>query len=161
MIAVRDSEVSSQALGVNPMKIKVFAFTVSAAITGLAGAFLAHYMLFLTPQIFGILLSIQLLLMIVLGGLGTVHGVFFGAVLIGVLETGISIAKDALPSSIGGLPGIEPLVFGAILVSVIAFEPTGIYSRWVKIRSYMEFFPIYRRKSFKRQRVYLKTERLK
>ncbi|MCP4862899.1 MAG: branched-chain amino acid ABC transporter permease, partial [Alteromonas sp.] len=59
MIAVRDSEVSSQALGVNPMKIKVFAFTVSAAITGLAGAFLAHYMLFLTPQIFGILLSIQ------------------------------------------------------------------------------------------------------
>ena len=44
MIAVRDSEVSSQALGVNPMKIKVFAFTVPAAITGLAGAFLAHYM---------------------------------------------------------------------------------------------------------------------
>jgi branched-chain amino acid transport system permease protein len=99
--------------------------------------------------------------MIVLGGLGTVHGVFFGAVLIGVLETGISIAKDILPSSIGGLPGIEPLVFGVILVSVIAFEPTGIYSRWVKIRSYMEFFPIYRRKSFKRQRAYLKTERLR
>ncbi len=161
MIAVRDSEVSSQALGVNPMKIKVFAFTVSAAITGLAGAFLAHYMSFLTPQIFGILLSIQLLLMIVLGGLGTVHGVFFGAVLIGVLETGISIAKDTLPSSIGGLPGIEPFVFGAILISVIVFEPTGIYGRWIKIRSYMEFFPIYRRKSFKRQRAYLKTERLR
>ena len=69
--------------------------------------------------------------MIVLGGLGTVHGVFFGAVLIGVLETGISIAKDTLPSSISGLPGIEPFIFGAILISVIAFEPTGIYGRWV------------------------------
>ena len=156
MIAVRDSEVSSQALGVNPMKIKFCLYRVSRY-NGFSRCLFSAYMLFLTPQIFGILLSIQLLLMIVLGGLGTVHGVFFGAVLIGVLRTGISIAKDALPSSIGSLPGIEPLVFGVILVCVIAFEPTGLYSRWVKIRSYMEFFPIYRRKSFKRQRTYLKT----
>ena len=161
MIAVRDSEVSAQSLGIKVLPVKVFAFAVSAGITGLAGGLLAHYLQYLAPEIFGILLSIQLLLMVVMGGLGTVHGAFLGALLIGFLETGISIAKDLMPASIGHVAGLEPLVFGLILISVIVFEPTGLYGRWVKIKLYLEYFPMYRRKSFKRQRSYLKTERLK
>ena len=160
MIAVRDSEVSACSLGVKVARTKIFAFAVSAAITGLAGALFAHYLQFISPEIFWVILSIQLLLMIVVGGLGTVHGAIFGAALFGLLETGINLAKDYLPSNIGSQPGLEPLLFGIILVGFIIFEPQGVYGRWVKIRSYFELFPLYRRKTFVRQRSYLKTERM-
>lgn len=160
MIAVRDSEVSARSLGVRVARTKIFAFAVSAAITGLAGALFAHYLQFISPEIFGVVLSIQLLLMIVAGGLGTVHGAIFGAALVGLLETGINLAKDYLPPGIGSQPGLEPLLFGIILVGFIIFEPQGVYGRWVKIRSYFELFPLYRRKTFARQRTYLKTDRM-
>ena len=160
MIAVRDSEVSACSLGVKVARTKIFAFAVSAAITGLAGALFAHYLQFISPEIFWVILSIQLLLMIVVGGLGTVHGAIFGAALFGLLETGINLVKDYLPSNIGSQPGLEPLLFGIILVGFIIFEPQGVYGRWVKIRSYFELFPLYRRKTFVRQRSYLKTERM-
>ena len=86
MLAVRDSEVSAQSLGIRVARTKVLAFLLSAMITGLAGGLFAHFIQFLSPETFGILLSIQLLLMIVVGGLGTVHGAIFGAFLIGLLE---------------------------------------------------------------------------
>ncbi|MCY4048096.1 MAG: branched-chain amino acid ABC transporter permease [Hyphomicrobiales bacterium] len=160
MIAVRDSEVSARSLGVKVARTKIFAFAVSAAITGFAGALFSHYLQFISPEIFGVVLSIQLLLMIVVGGLGTVHGAIFGAALVGLLETGINLAKDYLPPGIGSQPGLEPLLFGIILVGFILFEPQGVYGRWVKIRSYFELFPLYRRKTFVRQRSYLKTDRM-
>ena len=78
-------------------RTKITAFFISACITGLAGGLMAHYVQYLSPEVFGILLSIQLLLMIVVGGLGTVHGAFFGAFLVGLLESLISISKDYLP----------------------------------------------------------------
>lgn len=161
MIAVRDSEVSARSLGVKVTRTKVFAFGVSATLTGIAGALLAHYMQFLAPDTFGVLLSIQLLLMVVVGGLGTVHGAVLGALLIGLLETGLSVGKDSLPASIGQQPGFEPLIFGAVLVIFIIYEPQGVYGRWLKIRAFFEQFPAYRKKTFVRQRAYLKTERMR
>ena len=161
MLAVRDSEISAESLGVRVARTKVLAFFLSAALTGLAGGLFAHFIQFLSPETFGIILSIQLLLMIVVGGLGTVHGAMFGAILIGFLEASISILKDWLPPSIGGQPGLEPGLFGLILVLFIIFEPEGVYGRWVKLRTFLESFPFYRRNTFKRQRSYLKTERMR
>lgn len=160
MIAIRDSEVSARSLGIHVVRTKLYAFAVSAALTGLAGALFAHYLQYLAPETFAILLSILILLMIVVGGLGTAHGAVLGAIVIGLLETGISIGKDWLPAAVGTLPGLEPLLFGLILVGFILFEPQGVYGRWVKIRTFFEYFPVYRKKAFKRQRVYLKTERM-
>jgi branched-chain amino acid transport system permease protein len=161
MLAVRDSEVSAESLGIRVARTKELAFLLSAMITGLAGGLFAHFIQFLSPETFGILLSIQLLLMIVVGGLGTVHGAIFGAFLIGLLEASISILKDLLPPAIGTQPGLEPGLFGLILVLFIIFEPEGVYGRWVKIRTFLESFPFYRRNTFKRQRSYLKTERMR
>ncbi|MGI9438119.1 MAG: branched-chain amino acid ABC transporter permease [Parvibaculales bacterium] len=161
MLAVRDSEISAESLGIRVARTKVLAFMISAALTGLAGGLFAHFIQFLSPEIFGIILSIQLLLMIVVGGLGTVHGAIFGAILIGFLEASISILKDWLPAAIGNQPGLEPGLFGLILVLFIIFEPEGVYGRWVKFRTFLESFPFYRRNTFKRQRSYLKTERMR
>lgn len=161
MTAVRDSEVSAQAMGIHLARTKSVAFALSAGFTGLAGGLLAHKLGYLTPEAFPVLLSIQLLLMVVVGGLGSLHGVIFGAIFIGLLPQGIAMARDALPPIIGQLPGLEPGIFGLILILFLVYEPLGIYGRWLKIRQYFELFPLYRKATWKRQKRYLRTERMR
>jgi len=159
LIAIRDSPVSAQSLGIHPAKYKVISFALSAGITGLAGALMGHRTEYLSPDSFNILLSIQLLMMVVVGGLGSVQGALWGAVFVGFLPQGLALLRDFLPSGIAQLPGLEAGVFGLILVLFIIFEPLGIHGRWRKIRHYWELFPLYRKRSFERQKSYLKTER--
>ena len=134
---------------------------MSAGFTGLAGALFAHKIGYLAPDSFTLLTSIQLLLMVVVGGLGSMHGVIYGAIFIGLLPQAIALMRDVLPAGIAQLPGLEPGIFGAILVLFLIFEPLGVYGRWLKIRSYFEEFPLYRKATHKRQRSYLRTERLR
>ena len=58
-------------------------------------------------------------------------------------------------------PGLEPGIFGLILVLFILFEPLGIYGRWLKIKLYFSTFPLYKRATFKRQKTYMRSERLR
>ncbi len=164
-VAVRDSEVSAQALGVNITKTKAISFGISCTIVGLAGALLGLFAGAFNNETFNIVLSIQLLLMIVIGGLGSIHGAFLGALVIGFLPQAIAITRDGISSVFGFgtiiIPGIESGVFALILIGFILFEPRGIYGRWIKIRTYFELFPFYRKGMFKRQKTYLKTERMK
>jgi branched-chain amino acid transport system permease protein len=160
-VAVRDSELSARCLGVNVEWVKIQAFGISAAITGLAGALLAHHLQYLVPETFGVLESLKLLLMIVVGGLGSIIGAILGAVFISLLPNVLSFLKDVLPPSIGQTAGLEPLMFGLLIVFVIVFEPQGIYGRWMKLRFFFETFPYYRKSSFVRQKSYLKTERMR
>lgn len=163
--AVRDSEVSAQAMGVNVARTKATAFGISTAITGLAGALMGHFAGVFNNETFSIIISIQLLLMIVIGGLGSIHGAFFGAIVVALLPQAIALSRDFVGGLLGtgsmAIPGLESAVFGVILILFILFEPTGIYGRWVKIRTYFELFPFYRRDMFRRQKSYLKTERLR
>lgn len=161
MVAIRDSEISAQSLGVNLVQYKTIAFALSAGITGLGGALLAHKMRFISPDAFNILLSIQLLLMVVVGGLGSIHGAILGAIFVGGLPQAIALMRDYLPTAIARTPGLEPGLFGLVMVAVVLFEPLGIYGRWLKIKAFFDYFPLYRRSTFKRQRSYLKTERVR
>ena len=160
-LAVRDSELSARSLGVNVECVKIQAFGVSAAITALGGALLAHHLTYLVPDVFGVLESLKLMLMIVVGGLGSILGAVLGAIVISILPVAISFLKDVLPPSIGQTAGLEPLLFGLIIVLVIVFEPLGIYGRLMKLRFFFESFPYYRKSSFVRQKSYLKTERMR
>ncbi len=161
--AIRDSEISAQAMGVNIARTKAISFALSCTATGLAGALLGHFAGAFNHETFNVVLSIQLLLMIVIGGLGSIHGAFFGAMVIGFLPQAIAMGRDATSSLFGfgslTIPGIEAGVFALILIIFILFEPMGIYGRWLKIRTYFELFPFYRKGMFKRQKSYLKTER--
>jgi branched-chain amino acid transport system permease protein len=161
LVAIRDSEISAESMGINLARYKVIAFALSGGFTGLAGALFAHKMMYMTPDTFNFLMSVQLLMMVVVGGLGTVHGAIYGAVFVGLLPQIIAIAKDYLPPAIGEFPGLEPGLFGLILVLFIIFEPMGIYGRWRKLKLYIEMFPLYRKATFKRQKSYLKTERVR
>ena len=163
--AMRDSEISAQAMGVNIRRTKATAFGISCAFTGLAGALLGHYAGAFNHETFNLILSIQLLLMIVIGGLGSIHGAFFGAIVIGFLPQFIAISRDTVAETLGfgsvTIPGIESGVFALILIGFILFEPLGIYGRWIKIRTYFELFPFYRKNMFKRQKSFLKTDRMR
>ena len=182
-VAIRDSEIAAQSMGVNLPLYKTMAFAYSAGLMGVAGALFAHKIGFLAPDIFSVLLSIQFLLMVVVGGLGSLHGAVFGAVFVAMVPVVISQARDAVPAWASALaaplgkpaaagvfqavdrfvkqPGLEPGVFGLILVLFILFEPLGIYGRWTKIKLYFALFPLYKRATFRRQRAYMRSERLR
>jgi len=160
-IAMRDSEVSAQSMGIHLARYKTLAFSLSAAIVGLAGALYAHKLRFVSPEQFGISQSIDLLLLVVVGGLGSVHGAFLGAIFTITMPQLISLAKDWLPASIGQATGLQAVVFGLVLMGFVLFEPMGLYGRWVKVRTYLELFPVYRKGMFKRQKAFQKSERLK
>jgi branched-chain amino acid transport system permease protein len=161
LVAIRDSEISAQSMGINLAFYKTVSFAISAGLTGLAGALFGHYVRHLAPDSFGILLSIQLVTIVFIGGLGSLHGAIFGAVFVALLPQAIALVRDDLPFGIGRLPGLEPSLFGLILVLVIMFEPTGIHGRWLKLKRYFLAFPLHQRTSFRRQKSYAKSERLR
>ena len=182
-IAIRDSEIAAQSMGVNLAIYKSMAFAYSAALMGLAGALFAHKIAYLAPDIFTILLSIQFLLLVIVGGLGSLHGAVYGAIFVALLPPVIAILRDSIPDSmadaasttgiaaigvVGELignflkkPGVEAGIFGLILVLVILLEPLGIYGRWLKIRLFFSTFPMYKSATFKRQKSYMRSERLR
>lgn len=182
-VAIRDSEIAAQSMGVHLARYKTLAFAYSAGLMGAAGALFAHKIGFLAPDIFTVLLSIQFLLMVVVGGLGSLHGALYGAVFVALLPVLISEARDHVPqwvSHAGALlgkdagnavylaidrfvkqPGLEPGIFGLILVLFILFEPLGIYGRWRKIQVFFSTFPLYKRATFRRQKAYMRSERLR
>lgn len=160
-VAIRDSEISAQSMGIHLARYKTLSFALSAALAGIAGALYAHKLQFISPDQFNILQSIDLLLMIVIGGVGSVHGVFLGAIFLITMPQAIAIVKDYLPAVIGQAPGLQGLVYGVVLVSFVLFEPQGLYGRWLKIRTYLQMFPFYRKGMFKRQKTFQKSDRLK
>jgi branched-chain amino acid transport system permease protein len=160
-VAIRDSEISAQSMGIHLAKYKTMSFALSAAITGIAGALYAHKLTFITPEQFTLLASIELATLVFIGGLGSFHGAVLGAVFIIALPQVITVAKDYLPAAVAGQTGLQPTVFGLILIGFLLFEPMGLYGRWLKIRVYLELFPFYRKGMFRRQKAYMKSDRLK
>ena len=160
-IAIRDSEISAQSMGIPIAQYKTLAFAISAALTGAAGALYAHKLAFISPDQFGALQSIELLLVVVVGGVGSVHGAFLGAIFLIALPQFIAVSKDWLPPAIGQASGLQGLIYGAVLVGIVLFEPLGLYGRWLKMRTYLQLFPFYRRGLFKRQKAFTKSERLR
>ncbi len=158
-MAIRDSEVSAKAMGINLARTKTLSFFLSCFVTGLAGALYAHYLGAFNYEAFLITLSIQMLLMIVVGGMGSIHGAFFGAMVIGFLPPIITAIRQHI--TLNAIPGLDTGIFSAILIAIIIVEPLGINGQWVKTRAWLQLFPLARRDLFRRQRAYLKTERLR
>ncbi|MGG7566501.1 branched-chain amino acid ABC transporter permease [Rhodovulum sp. DZ06] len=164
-LAVRDSEVSARALGVDVPKTRALAFGLSAGVTGLAGALMGHFIGFFNYELFSIFISINLLLVVTIGGLGSIQGAYLGAILITGMPQVIAILRDNVKAGFGvdlsSIPGLDTALFAAILMGFIIYEPAGLYGSWRKLRAWAELFPLARRDMFRRQKTYLKTERMK
>ena len=160
-VAIRDSEISAQSMGIHLARYKTLSFMMSAALAGMGGALYAHKLQFISPDQFNILQSVDLLLMVVIGGLGSIHGAFLGAIFLITMPQLIALGKDYLPDAIGQAPGLQGLVYGLVLIAFVMFEPLGLYGRWLKIRTWFQLFPFYRKGMFKRQKSFQKSDRLK
>lgn len=129
--AVRDADLAAQMSGIGLARYKSLAFVISAGIAGLAGALYGPLIGYLTPESFNLLLSIKFLLMVVVGGLGTLPGALIGAAFI----TGLEIYLATFRSW-------SQLVFGTAVILIMVLEPSGLYGRWLKIRQYWKTWPL-------------------
>lgn len=123
--AIREDEDAAQALGIHAFRWKIFAVTLSAAMTGVAGVFSAFYYGNLFPEeIFGIHRSIEIILGPIIGGIGTIFGPILGAALLTALAEGASEIVVALGWEV---PGVKQMIYGVVLLIVIVFLPHGIW----------------------------------
>jgi branched-chain amino acid transport system permease protein len=113
--AVHDSEVAARVVGVDARLLKVQIFTLSAIISSLAGSLYSHTMTFVSPASFGFNFSVELLTMVVIGGLGSVYGSFLGAALLTLLPEFLRAAHD-----------YDIIIYGALLMVMVMFMPGGL-----------------------------------
>lgn len=159
-VAIRDSEVSAQAMGIHLARYKTLSFAISAGLTGLSGALYAHMLRYVSPEQFTVVQSIELVMMVCVGGLASVRGAFFGAAVLIALPPLIGALSSRLPAFLATAAGLQPVLFGAVLILLLLFEPKGLAGIWEKVRTYLELFPVYRRGMLRRTRAFRKSERL-
>jgi branched-chain amino acid transport system permease protein len=139
-ITIRDNDLAAEVLGVNLFQVKLQAFFLAAMYAGLAGALAAHQLRHINSETFNLIDSIIFMGMLVIGGLGSNLGPFFGAI---VVEMLIEIAtvlgpvfSDILPSTAyGAVQALRPLFFGSALMLFLIFEPRGLAYRWNVIKA--------------------------
>ena len=120
--AVRDSETASESIGLNPLVVKTVAFAISAVCAGAAGALFAPLSGFVTPHTFGFGQSILFVLVVMIGGAGSIAGPIIGAVIVGLL-----------PEALARLEEYRLLFFGALLLVVLWAAPDGVAGLWRRI----------------------------
>lgn len=145
LVALRDSDIAASAVGVNEVRQKTLAFGVSAAYAGIAGGLLAHFLGYIGPDHFTVLLSVEYLAIIVLGGVGTILGSVLGAIVITLLPEGLRFVLGAVEStgSAAVLPDVRALSIGLVLILILLFEPEGLAGRWRKIQRYWSTWPFH------------------
>ncbi len=132
MKAIREDETAARAMGIDPFKHLLLAFLVSAFFSGVAGGLLAHLITTISPTLFTFLLTFNLLIMIVVGGLGSTTGAVIGAALFAwggealrVVESPMDFGFVVIP----GIPGMRMVLFSLILMATIVFARRGIMGR--------------------------------
>jgi branched-chain amino acid transport system permease protein len=132
MKAVREDEAAAQAMGINAFWIKTLAFTFSAFFEGVAGGLLAHLITTISPSLFTFLLTFHLLIIIVIGGLGSTTGAIIAAVLVTWSGEWLRIVEEPitlLGYHYSGIPGMRMVIFSILLILVMIFARSGIMGR--------------------------------
>ena len=144
-IAIRDRDISAELIGVDIFKYKLLAFGISSFYAGVAGSLWGHYTNVITPEHFTIVLSIDYLAMIIIGGLGSILGTVFGVVFMIIIPELLTTVGILLKSTFGEITtlisAIKGLVFGVTIILFLIFEPDGLSEIWRRIRDYWKLWP--------------------
>ncbi|HXH03778.1 MAG TPA: branched-chain amino acid ABC transporter permease [Candidatus Competibacteraceae bacterium] len=144
-VAVRDHYLSAEIMGINLTKYRILSFGVSSFYAGVGGALYGHYLGFVSAEGFTILLSIQFLAMIIIGGLGSVMGTLLGTtfmVLLPELMEALSqLAGGVLPGLSQGIAYVKQMAIGLAIILFLIFEPDGLVHRWRLIKAYWKLYP--------------------
>ena len=114
-ISIREDEIASESMGINTTKYKVMAFALGAFFAGVAGALYASYFYFLKPDLFGFLKSIDILVIVVLGGMGSITGSIIAAILLALVTTFLQ-----------SFTAVRMILYAVILVVIMIFRPQGL-----------------------------------
>jgi len=131
LVAIREDEVAAQAMGIETTRMKVTAFVVAAFFAGIAGGLFAYWFRYLNPSSFGFMVSIELLAMAVLGGLGNLLGSVLGASI-------ITFLPELLRTTYPAIAERRLVFYGALLVLIMILRPNGLLgssseSGWLEI----------------------------
>lgn len=117
-ISIREDEIAAESMGVNTTYYKVLVFAIGAAFAGIAGALYANYFYFIKPDSFGFMKSIDILVIVVFGGLGSITGSIVGAILLSVISLFLQ-----------GIPELRMVVYSLILFLIMVYRPEGIMGK--------------------------------
>jgi len=152
-IAIRDSDIAAETMGVNLTYYKTLAFAISAFYAGIAGGLMAFMLGFINPSTFNFILSIYFLAFVIVGGLGTI----FGSIMGGVVMTWLILMLDKVQDlpylgqllmtisdrwmSVTGVHNVASICLGLIIVLIVVFEPLGLYGFWIRTKIYWKTWP--------------------
>lgn len=148
LVAVREKDYAAAIIGVPSFRFKLVAFAVSSFIGGVSGAILIFcFYHAVTPEQFAVNVSIELLAMVIVGGLGSIIGSYFGAAFILLLPGQINELIAALARLAGADLGVETLahipymLYGALIIAVLLIEPMGLGKLYGNVRNYLMVWP--------------------
>jgi branched-chain amino acid transport system permease protein len=140
--AIRDRDIAASITGVSLTQYKVLSFTLSSAMAGLAGGFYAGVVGFINPAHFSLLLSVQYIAMIIVGGLGSVLGSIVGALFMVLMPEVIRwLLQGRVEFLAQGFDDLRIALFGLIIVVMLVWEPDGFAGRWRDIKAYFTAWP--------------------
>lgn len=149
LVAVRDHYLSAEMMGINLTKYRTLSFGISSFYAGIGGALYAHHLLFVSVEAFNILVSIQFLGMVIIGGLGSVMGSLMGTAFMVLLPEVVQAGADLLAGSpidralkLGAsIAFLREMAVGAAIILFLIFEPDGLAHRWKLIKAYWKLYP--------------------
>jgi len=125
--AIKGNEIAAQSVGIDVQKLKLIAFALSAFVAALAGTFYAQYTLYIDPEsVLGMALSLQIVFIVIIGGVGTTIGPLLGAAI-------LTLLWQFMSAVFGGSHGIHLLIYGALIVLIMIFEPDGLIAIYKKL----------------------------
>jgi len=147
-IAIRDQDIAAEIIGINIYRYKLLAFAISSFYAGVCGVLYTYYFGIANYEQFQLVVSIDFLAMIIIGGLGSVLGSIFGAIFVTLLpiairlfmqDVGALFLSQAELANI--ISGLRLAVFGALIIFFLIVEPEGLNRLWRNIRSYFRVWP--------------------
>ncbi|GAA5534176.1 branched-chain amino acid ABC transporter permease [Deinococcus aluminii] len=147
LIAVRDNDRAAAAMGINPGMAKLTAFLLGSFYAGIAGGLFAYFQKAVVIEDYGLHVSIQLLAMAIVGGLGSLPGAFLGPLFIVTLDRVMESASrwlgslNLFPEGVDVATALRPLAFGLAIVLFLMFEPRGLANWWRLLRTYFKKWP--------------------
>jgi branched-chain amino acid transport system permease protein len=144
-IAIRDRDVAASVMGVSLYRYKLLAFLVSSFYAGVAGGLMAHHSRILFPDAFTLLVAIDYLAMVIIGGMGSIVGSVFGAIFMTLLPEVLKLAATSLtgvyPQAFGLIASTRDVIFGLAVIFFLMYEPQGLARIWVRIRNFWTLWP--------------------
>ena len=145
--AVRDRDMAAEMMAINLPRAKTVAFAISSFYAGCSGALIYSIIGVFEPSSFGLLLSVQFIAMVLIGGAGTVSWAIMGALFITLLPTLTRELPACLPFISGQVTDtpnvfqLEQVLYGLLIVGFLLFEPRGLFGIWIRIRNYWKGWP--------------------